>query len=172
MPVQTFSRASNPYPKMSICYDGVYYWLFKAGFVSLRCLFRDGLVIDAMTANTILGNGMSLTRNSNATVPAIARMLINFRGNQNDTKNTCHWVVSLGNGNAIGVNNGGGGTVDGKTVNIDFASGSGSYGVFKLQQVWDVYTGVMTHSKTSGKSGCTVAVIDPSAIPNRITGSN
>ncbi|MBC5766451.1 hypothetical protein [Ramlibacter albus] len=169
-PMELMAR-SNPVPPMGICYDGVYWWLYKAGFVSLRWLLRHGMRIDALNANAICGDGVELQLNDDGSCPNVPRgMIVNFRGSEPGSENTCHWTVSLGNGWLIGVNNTGGGVVDGQQFNVNFRTGGGLFGTFPLRDMWHLYTGEITRSHTTHRTGVRVAMIDPSTIPNRDSG--
>jgi hypothetical protein len=172
VPIELMSRGNAVSP-MAICYDGVYWWLYKAGFVSLRWLLRRGMRMDAHNANEICGDGIELQRGMDGSYPQPARgMIINFRGSEVDTEKTCHWTVSLGNGMLIGVNNTGGSVVNGEQFNVRFVTGNGLFGTFSLEDMWHMYTGEITRSRSAGRTGVRVAMINPSTVPNRDTGAD
>ncbi len=170
-PYETLTRESINFPSGQVCFNCVYWWLFKSGFVSFRWILRNGFSLGAENANQLLGDGNVLTRGPDGSIPHINRgMIINWRGNQIDSQDICHWAVSLGNGNAIGANNSPGGRLNGKDVFVNFIDGGSAFGVFSIREMWDVYSGDKTMSTMAGKPGCTVAAIDPSQVPNRDTG--
>ena len=170
-PYETLTRDPTNFPSGQVCFNCVYWWLFKSGFVSFRWILRNGFALGAENANRLLGNGTTIARNPDGSVPPIPRgLVINWRGDQPDSEGICHWAVSLGDGNAIGANNSPGGRLNGADVMVNFVSGGSAFGVFSIRQMWDVYQGDKTMSRSAGRPGCIVATIDPSTVPNRNTG--
>jgi len=183
-PFEKLTRAQNPFPSGQVCFNCVYWWLFKSGFVSLRWILHKGMALGAENANTFLGDGVALDRDEDGGVPDIERgMVINWRGTQPDTKNICHWAVSLGDGFAIGANNSlAGRLADGQDVDVHFRDGmhgalrtlhfpDSQFGIFSIDDMWKLYAGQKTFSDSARTTGCIVAVIDPANIPHRDTGA-
>ena len=168
LPWETLTRAQNPFPSGLVCFNALLWWLYKSGFVSLRWLARDGGGIGAENANELLGNGTPVTRTTLAATPR--GMMVNWRGANDANSGICHWAVSLGDGYAVGANNSGGGRLNGKDVMVTFQSGGGAFGVFKMEDMWDVYSGDKTYHPKIGRSEFVVATIDPATVPNRSSG--
>jgi len=170
-PYETLTREPTNFPSGQVCFNCVYWWLYKSGFVSLRWILRDGFKLGAENANQLLGDGTTLQLDSEFRAPAIPRgMVINWRGDQPDSRDICHWAVSLGNGNAIGANNSPGGRFNGKDVIVTFVSGGTAFGVFDINVMNKIYMGDKTYSTSAKKSGCVVATVDPSTVPDRNSG--
>jgi hypothetical protein len=177
-PYETMTRSQHPFPSGQVCFNCVYWWLFKSGFVSLRWILRNGMSLGAENANSLLGDGTSLTRNGGE-LPDIPRgYIVNWRGNQPDTVGICHWAVSLGDGYAAGANNtlagisdrSLGGGKDRPLTQVTFRTGGSQFGVFSIADMWTIYEGDKTFSNSAGRAGCIVAMVDPNGIPNRNTG--
>lgn len=97
---EVFTRASDPFPRMRVCFDALRLWLFKAGFVSLHWLTKSGPTMTAQTANNILGQGQVVAAGMEHTIPAGWLFNIHKEGDQS----VCHWGISLGGGWAAGCN--------------------------------------------------------------------
>jgi hypothetical protein len=87
--------------KGPICYNGVFQWLFIAGFISRRWLGKHSSDIHAETIHRYLGDGAVVSVGNWGTIP---------RGNiwnihKTTDRATCHWGISLGDGIAAGCNN-------------------------------------------------------------------
>ena len=172
-PYETLTREPNNFPSGQVCFNCVYWWLFKSGFVSLRWILRQGFRLGAENANSLLGDGTAVNLDLEFKAPLIPRgMVINWRGDQPDSEGICHWAVSLGDGNAIGANNSPGGRCQGQDVLVHFVRGGTAFGVFSIDVMNKIYMGEKTMSRTAGKSGCIVATIDPRTVPNRDSGDD
>lgn len=179
-PFEKMTRAQNPFPSGQVCFNCVYWWLFKSGFVSLRWILHKGMALGAENANTFLGDGAAVTLNHDGSVPPIPRgTVLNWRGNQVDTRAICHWAVSLGDGYAVGANNTLAGKVGAQDIDVRFRfrgaertlqHDDSKFGTFLIEDMCRVYAGVKTHSNTAGHSGYVLTAIDPVHIPNRNTG--
>jgi hypothetical protein len=98
-------------------------------------------------------------------------MIINWRGDQDDTDKICHWAVSLGDGTAVGVHNSPGGMVGGKLVEVKFkGTGNFMFGIFEINVMNKIYMGNSTFSQLAQRSGCIIATIDPAGVPHRNDG--
>lgn len=185
-PFEKMTRAQNPFPSGQVCFNCVYWWLFKSGFVSLRWILKKGMALGAENANTFLGNGVPIALNHDGSVPAIPRgTILNWRGTQQDTKDICHWAVSLGDGYAAGANNTLAGKIKGATkaddqdVDVRFRyqgaertlqHADSQFGTFRIEDMCKVYSGVKTISNATQTSGFVLTAVDPIHIPNRNTG--
>jgi hypothetical protein len=108
-----------------ICFAAVRLWLFKAGFVSIRWLASDGFDLTANTANQMLGDGQVVALNRLNDIPA--GHIFNFHAAP--SKPTCHWGLSLGNGQAVAANT----TAQFlKSPPVKFSRGNSFYGEFPL----------------------------------------
>lgn len=107
-----------------ICYDGVFNWLYVAGFISRRWLGKHGADIHAETIHTHLGNGEIVPASQWATIP---RGYI-WNIYKSTDRATCHWGVSLGAGLAAACNN----TGQGQVV---YREGNDSYGQFVFTEL-------------------------------------
>lgn len=185
-PFEKMTRAQNPFPSGQVCFNCVYWWLFKSGFVSLRWILHKGMALGAENANAFLGDGTPVTLNGDGSVPLIPRgAVLNWRGDQADTRDICHWAVSLGDGYAAGANNTLAGKIKGATkaedqdVDVRFRfhgeertmqHDDSKFGVFRIEDMCRVYAGVKSQSNRTGRSGYVLTAIDPLHIPNRNTG--
>ena len=106
-----------------ICYDGVFNWLFAAGFIPRRWL--GGVNVHAATIHENIGDGQIV---SPSEWGKIERGWI-WNIHKKTSRDTCHWGVSLGEGRAAGCNNTGQGKVDYEDVGPD------AYGVFDFVQL-------------------------------------
>jgi hypothetical protein len=118
-----------------ICYDGVFNWLFVAGFISRRWLGKHGADIHAETIHEHLGNGEVVAVRQWSEIP---RGYIHTKTD----RATCHWGVSLGDGLAAACNNTGQGQVK-------YREGNDSYGQFVLTELCTV---LETTEKYAGKN--------------------
>jgi hypothetical protein len=146
----------------SICYDGVKQFLFKAGFLSIRWLTREGPSLLAHTANDMLGNGIVIPKSQLDLIPA--GWIFNFHGGNfggRENKDVCHWGVSLGGGIGAGTNTTP--AEKGKKVNFIAGAGIGAWGKFRLSEAYDV-----CELKYRGDKGCDTVIrkIDPTTIGN------
>lgn len=185
-PFEKMTRAQNPFPSGQVCFNCVYWWLFKSGFVSLRWILKKGMALGAENANTFLGNGTQIVLNHDGSVPAIPRgTVLNWRGSQQDTVDICHWAVSLGDGYAAGANNTLAGKIKGATKAEDedfdvrfryqgaertLQHADSQFGTFNIEDMCKVYSGVKTTSNATQTSGYILTAVDPMHIPNRNTG--
>ena len=185
-PFEKMTRAQNPFPSGQVCFNCVYWWLFKSGFVSLRWILHKGMALGAENANTFLGAGTPITVGVNGQVHGIARgTVLNWRGDQHDTKDICHWAVALGDDFAAGANNSLAGKIKGATkdqdrdVDVTFRHGTvmrtmqhedSKFGVFRIADMNQVYAGIKSTSNSSGRTGFVLAGIDPNTIPHRDSG--
>jgi len=163
---RTLTRDAPCKFRTCICYDGVRLWLFKAGFVSIRWLTREGPSLMAHTANEILGNGTVIGRDQLKRMPR--GYIFNFHGGTvlgRDNKDVCHWGISLGGGLGAATNTTASENDRGRTVAVNFirGAGAGQYGVFRLKESYDVCA-----LKYSGDRGCETVIrqIDPQSIDN------
>lgn len=119
-----------------ICYDGVFNWLYAAGFISRRWL--GGVTIHASTIHQHLGDGQIV---SPTDWDKIEKGYI-WNIYKKTSRDTCHWGVSLGVGRAAGCNNTGQGRVKYEDTGKD------AYGVFdfvelcKVLETTEKYRGV------------------------------
>ncbi len=185
-PFEKMTRAQNPFPSGQVCFNCVYWWLFKSGFVSLRWILKKGMALGAENANTFLGNGTPIILNADGSAPPIARgTILNWRGTEPDTRDICHWAVALGDGYAAGANNTLAGKIKGATkaddedVDVHFRHkgadrtlnhDDSKFGTFRIEDMCKVYSGVKTYSDSAGSSGYVLTGVDPIHIPNRNTG--
>ncbi len=185
-PFEKMTRAQNPFASGQVCFDCVYWWLFKSGFVSLRWILRRGMALGAQNANRYLGAGTPVVLNRDGSVPPIARgTIVNWHGDQQDTKDICHWAVALGDGYAVGANNTLAGKIKGANgapdidIDVRFRHGGGErtmqhedskFGTFRIEDMCKVYSGVKTRSDAGGRSGYLLNAILPVNIPDRDRG--
>lgn len=107
-PYLDVTRASFGGPRLTdTCYDAVMLWLFKSGLVSLRWLLRHRNANTADTLTEAFGPGLPIW---NGAFGAADRLPNVPRGHivhiyENPASWRGHWMVSLGNGRAAGVNN-------------------------------------------------------------------
>ena len=171
-PWEKLTRTMRDFPGGRVCFDGLCWWLFKAGYVSLRWMAKEKGRMVAQNANDILGLGHNVVdvdagqwdlARSKAAIAQIPRgRLINWRG-KGANHGVCHWAYTLGGGAAVGVNNSSAAAgPNGTLINTDFKSGGTEYGVFTIESMCSVYD-----SKLSRK-GFIVATIHPHDIPTRI----
>lgn len=127
----TLNRQSKNLGANPICFSAVRMWLFKAGFVSVKWLASTGFDLTANTANQILGDGKIIPLSQLDRIPA--GHIFNFHAAQ--SKETCHWGLSIGNGRAIAAN-----THQQilNSVRVNFSPGNSFYGEFKLAESYDV----------------------------------
>lgn len=174
-PWEKLSRSMSDFPGGRVCFDGLCWWLFKAGFVSLRWMAKEKGRMVAQNANEILGWGHNVLDVGRQETPTwdpprvretlrqIPRgRLINWRG-KGPNAGVCHWAFTLGNGDAVGVNNSSAAAGPNKTlVNTVFRQGGTEWGVFDIESMCTVYNG-----KLEGK-GFVVATIHPHDIPTAL----
>jgi hypothetical protein len=136
----TLTREDGLLFKNAICFDAVSLWLFKSGFVSIRWLTHEGPSLQADTANDMLGLGREITADQLERMPR--GMLFNFHAASSkgrDNRDVCHWGVSLGGGYGAAANTTAEETTeDGKKVRVNFRSGDGKYGTFKMRESYEV----------------------------------
>ena len=127
----TLTRESKNLGANPICFSAVRLWLFKAGFVSIRWLASTGFDLTANSANRILGDGQVIPVNRLNQIPA--GHIFNFHAPQ--SKETCHWGLSIGNGLALAAN-----THQQilQSVAVKFITGNSFYGQFALSESYDV----------------------------------
>jgi hypothetical protein len=127
----TLNRESKNLGASPICFAAVRMWLFKAGFVSIKWLASTGFDLTANSANRILGDGQIIPLSKINQIPA--GHIFNFHAPQ--SKETCHWGLSIGNGLAIGAN-----THQQilQSLRVNFLTGNSFYGQFKLTESYDV----------------------------------
>lgn len=133
VPFETLTRDSNPFPLTLICFDALRYWLFRAGFTSMRWLSSTSPDLTAQRANDTLGYGTVVQPENIDTIPR--GYIWNFHDPR--AKAVCHWGVSLGGGVAAAANTTPGA---GKSEIVKFRSGNMSYGKFKLRASYEVCT--------------------------------
>jgi hypothetical protein len=121
-----------------ICYDGVFNWLFVAGFISRRWLGKHGADIHAETIHEHLGNGEVVAVSEWSEIP---RGYV-WNIHKKTDRATCHWGVSLGDGLAAACNNTGQGQVK-------YDEGNDSYGQFVFTELCAV---LETTEKYAGKN--------------------
>jgi hypothetical protein len=157
---RNYARTDKCRFQASICYDGVKQFLFKAGFLSIRWLTREGPSLLAHRANELLGDGQVINESDLDKIPA--GWIFNFHGGKvgnRENKDVCHWGVSLGGGIAAGTN-----TTpqeEGKRVNFIQGAGTGAWGKFRLREAFEV-----CQLKYRGDKGCETVIrqIDPTTI--------
>ncbi|MGB6691577.1 MAG: hypothetical protein WBE76_27385 [Terracidiphilus sp.] len=185
-PFEKMTRAQNPFPSGQVCFNCVYWWLFKSGYVSLRWILHKGMALGAENANRFLGDGTPVTLNHDGSVPNIPRgTVLNWRGTQQDTRDICHWAVSLGDGFAVGANNTLAGKIKGATkaedqdIDVRFRyqghertmqHDDSKFGTFRIEDMCRVYAGVKSQSNSTGLSGYVLTAVNPINIPNRNLG--
>lgn len=127
----TLTRESRNLGANPICFSAVRMWLFKAGFVSIRWLASTGFDLTANSANQILGDGQVIPLSKLDQIPA--GHIFNFHAPE--SKPTCHWGLSIGNGLALAAN-----THQQilQSVRVNFITGNSFYGEFKLAESYDV----------------------------------
>lgn len=127
----TLNRQSRNLGATPICFSAVRMWLFKAGFVSIKWLASTGFDLTANSANRILGDGTIVPLNQLSTIPA--GHIFNFHAPE--SKETCHWGLSIGNGRAIAAN-----THQQilQSVRVNFTTGNSFYGEFLLDESYNV----------------------------------
>ena len=121
-----------------ICYDGVFNWLFVAGFISRRWLGKHGADIHAETIHKYLGDGEIVPVSDWSKLP---RGYI-WNIHKTTDRATCHWGVSLGNGLAAACNN----TDEGQ---LKYVEGDTKYGQFVFTELCAV---LETTEKYAGKN--------------------
>jgi hypothetical protein len=121
-----------------ICYDGVFNWLFAAGFISRQWLGKHGGDIHAETIHKFLGDGQKLAVSEWGKIP---RGYI-WNISKTTDRATCHWGVSLGDGLAAACNNTGQGQVK-------YLEGNDSYGQFVFTELCAI---LETTEKYAGKN--------------------
>lgn len=124
--------------KNPICYDGVFNWLFVAGFISRRWLGKHGPDIHASRVHKHLGDGTPIAVKDWGSIP---RGYI-WNIHKTTDRETCHWGVSLGDGKAAACNNTGQGQVT-------YLEGNDAYGKFHFVELCDV---LETTEKYAGKN--------------------
>lgn len=168
---ETFDRESG-FVKQNVCYSVIPWWLFMAGFLSIRWLTKENS-FSAYTVNKKLGRGVLIPAGQDHTIPE--GNLINFH--EAGHEENCHWAVSMGQGWAVGVNNTPGWAVptEKTTIHTKFRNnGGGVYGEFEISSMRAVLAekyAKTTNIGTAGspkmkvtKSGCEVRSIDPTAV--------
>jgi len=127
----TLTRDSRNLGANPICFSAVRLWLFKAGFVSIRWLASTGFDLTANSANTILGNGQVIPLSKLNQIPP--GHIFNFHAPE--SKETCHWGLSIGNGLALAAN-----THQQilQSQPVRFITGNSFYGQFLLSESYDV----------------------------------
>ncbi len=126
----TLTRAGKNLGSNPICFSAVRLWLFKAGFVSIRWLASDGFDLTANSANRMLGDGRVISLDEIDTIEA--GHIFNFHAQQ--SKPTCHWGLSLGNGKAVAANT----TAQFlKSAPVLFTKGNSFYGEFSLRESYE-----------------------------------
>lgn len=142
-----------------VCYNGVFLWLFVAGFVSKRWLAKDANELDANTANDKLGNGPKLYPREWGDIPRGYIWNIHRIGD----KTTCHWGVSLGKDRAAACNN----TDESPTKKLAYEKGDTKFGIFKFTEICDVLNGHSKYGYTPGSTNASnimVRAFDPATI--------
>lgn len=126
----TLNRQSKNLGSNPICFSAVRMWLFKAGFVSVKWLASTGFDLTANSANRILGDGQIIPLSQIKQIPA--GHIFNFHAPE--SKETCHWGLSIGNGRAIAAN-----TTQQclQSERVTFSPGSSVYGEFELAESYD-----------------------------------
>ena len=109
-PYLTHTRESFSGSRLTdTCYDAVMLWLFKSGLVSLRWLLKHRNANTQPTLTDAFGPGMTLWNGAFAapnTLPAVPRgCVVHIFENPSPGSWRGHWMISLGNGRAAGVNN-------------------------------------------------------------------
>jgi len=132
--------------KGPICYDGVFNWLFVAGFISRRWLGKHGQDIHASTIHNHLGNGQVVPVGQ---WDAIPRGYV-WNIHKSTDRSTCHWGVSLGGGLAAACNNTGQGEVA-------YTEGGDTYGQFLFS---DLCTVLERTEKYAGKNRLVTDAVD------------
>ena len=127
----TLTRESKNLGANPICFAAVRMWLFKAGFVSIKWLASTGFDLTANSANRILGDGRVIPLSQIEQIPP--GHIFNFHAPQ--SKETCHWGLSIGNGLAIAANTHQQILQSGR---VTFITGNSFYGQFKLTESYDV----------------------------------
>ena len=153
---ETFGR-DGEFPVKPICFQVIPWWLFKAGFISIRWLVRYELGMVAENVNDRLGRGALVTAgNENG----IARgHLVNFHAVGKEA--VCHWAVSLGSGWAVGANNT---EAAGAAVTTFRNNGKGTFGEFEIASMRAVLQNKYTFGLDNRQVGVQVRDIDPAAV--------
>lgn len=160
----TLNRQSNNLGANPICFSAVRMWLFKAGFVSIKWLASTGFDLTANTANQILGDGRVIPLSQLGQIPA--GHIFNFHAPQ--SKETCHWGLSIGGGRAIAANT----TAQClQSVRVNFSSGNSVYGEFALAESYDAckwkyarQDDLLRHRVMGELPEITIRDIDPTAV--------
>jgi hypothetical protein len=164
-PWEKITRTMSDFPGGRVCFDGLCWWLFKAGYVSLRWMAREKGRMVPQNCNDILGWGITQIDTTawdpatyRATINGIQRgLIVNWRG-RGDAHAVCHWAMTLGGGKAVGVNNTKEERGGVKTV---FDPGGGTpYGIFTIESMCTVYNAKL--------GGFILATTDPFNIPTKI----
>jgi hypothetical protein len=150
--------------KNPICFDAVSLWLFKAGFVSIRWLTREGPSLQADTANDMLGLGDVITPEELARMPR--GHLFNFHAADSGgrvNRDVCHWGISLGGGRGAAANTTPReATTEGRSVQVRFeGTGSSRYGLFEMRESYEVCK--LKYGKER-KSDTVIRQIDPTVV--------
>ncbi|HEX4808396.1 MAG TPA: hypothetical protein VH325_05675 [Bryobacteraceae bacterium] len=161
----TLTRESRNLGANPICFSAVRMWLFKAGFVSIKWLASDGFDLTANSANQILGDGQIISLSKIDQIPP--GHIFNFHAPE--SKPTCHWGLSIGNGLALAAN-----THQQilQSVRVNFITGNSFYGEFQLAESYDVCKwkyareGDLLRLKVMGElPEITIRDIDPTLVP-------
>lgn len=148
-----------------VCFNAVRTWLFNAGFVSLRWMAQNAMLLDANTANNILGNGVIIP------VANIAQMGVGYIFNFHVVNHpeVCHWGVSLGGGLAAGSNTTPGAAARDNGVlvseTVHFVAGDGVCGEFLLSESAQVCKLKYQHGNVA--EAIVIRSLAPFLIPNR-----
>ncbi len=114
------------------CYGAVSVWLFTSGCCSMPWFLKG--VLNAYTANAILGDGEVVKETALKTIPKGHI----FNIHDASDPNICHWGVSLGDGWAAASNTTPGENGPNGLVMVNFRKGDGSYGEFSLDSAVEV----------------------------------
>jgi len=149
-----------------ICYDGVVSWLFSAGFISKRWLAKEANDMHASKVNGYLGNGLVVPKEEWGNIPLGYIWNIHREGD----KTTCHWGVSLGDGQALACNN----TDESNFKKLAYINGPSGrpgdtkYGRFLLADICEVLNGTLKYGHVGPLApiGTNIVVrkINPTAI--------
>lgn len=109
-PYLTATRANFGGERLtSTCYDAVMLWLFKSGLVSLRWLLKHRGANTLETLTEAFGQGTTIWQgpfSAQNSLPAVPRgYVVHIFENTTPGAWRGHWMISLGNGRAAGVNN-------------------------------------------------------------------
>lgn len=125
-----------------VCYDGVKNWLFASGMASRRWLKKKGTLLNANTTGDIFGAGNVVPPAQWGQIEPGYFWSIERRIGAVIDATTCHWGVSLGNGEAVATNNTTA-SLGGPTGVVQLAflekEGDGTkYGIYRFTELCDV----------------------------------